>query len=194
MVANPFRPVVDLPSGQESFEDTLAGLDASSNVSQKVPLEIPEDLSSVTTRYLRVLSNRLFKELDTDFPQYGTQEDFAQVVEELSRRESLATGREREDALQTSFRDNSLRSRFELFRDGIIVASLTYTLRAGQLTLRNTVVVEDYLWQGMESEIVRRVLLNAHRRRLAVVPYCAHAQAFLNANPRFRRLVSTRRD
>lgn len=187
MVADPVR----LTSVQ-SYSDDVSEYDsddASEAPSRSdFPVDVPEDLSAVSTRQLRVLANRLYRELDTDFPPYGAWEDYATVADELQRREESAR-RDLRRAPNTCFRDNPLRSRFELFRDGVVVASLAYTLRSGKLTLRNTVLSEDHLWQGLESELIRHVLLNAHRRRLAVVPYCLHTQSFLETNPHFRSLI-----
>lgn len=88
-------------------------------------------------------------------------------------------------------RNNPLNSRFELFDDGVMIAYLKYDLRAGHITLLETVVGTDYRGRGLESVLIRHCLLDAHQRRLKTIPYCPHAQAFLAANPHFTSFVPT---
>ncbi|MEC5199645.1 hypothetical protein RCH21_001876 [Arthrobacter sp. PL16] len=51
---------------------------------------IPSDLSSVSTRELRVLCTELYRALDEDFPPYGAREHYAAVVSRLEERELWA--------------------------------------------------------------------------------------------------------
>ena len=44
----------------------------------------------------------------------------------------------------------------------------------------------------MEPLLIQHVLLNAHRRRLAVAPYCPQVREFLNENPQYLALLPTR--
>ena len=151
--------------------------------------DLPHDLSAVTTRELRILSNELYRALDTDYPPFGVQEDYEAVVEVLAEREAQAAERTESVKLREKFRDNPLNSRFELFHDGTMVGYVKYDMRAGRIRLLETVVGSDYRRAGLEPVLVRQALLNAHRRRLAPVPYCRHAQAFLAENPEFRALI-----
>ncbi|RJT75128.1 hypothetical protein D6T63_18265 [Arthrobacter cheniae] len=151
--------------------------------------EIPLDLSAESIRDLRALATRLYKELDTEAPPFGTYEDYLSVSEELDRRAAPAV-RLVPGSRPMGFRDNVVRSRFELFDDGEVVGSIAYTLRSGRLTLRNTVLAPDYEEQDSAFALIRGTLLNAHRRRLAVVPYCPRIQTFLDAHPHFKPLVS----
>ncbi|WP_052273760.1 GNAT family N-acetyltransferase [Arthrobacter sp. L77] len=151
--------------------------------------EAPRDLSSVSTRQLRILCNELYRALDADFPAYGVLDDYAAVVAAITDRESRAAERAEAEQLREKFRDNPAASRFELFHDGVLVGYVKYDLRAGRLRLLQTVVGSAHHRQGLEPVLVRKALLNAHRRRLAPVPYCAHAQAFLTENPHFQALI-----
>jgi predicted GNAT family acetyltransferase len=150
---------------------------------------IPVDLSTISTRQLRALSNALYRDLNTTAPPFETYAHYQDVSEELKIRETqvaqhIGAGR------KTSFRDNPLRSRFELFSDGDLVGTITYTLRAGHLTLQETLVTEDTYQAELAADLIRRALLNAHRRRLAISPYCPLTQQFLHDHPPFRSLVS----
>ncbi|MHA7178896.1 GNAT family N-acetyltransferase [Arthrobacter sp. MDB2-24] len=151
--------------------------------------DVPHDLSAVSTRELRVLCNQLYRVLDTDFPPFGLQEDYEAVVETLADREARAAERSESEKLREKFRDNPVGSRFELFHDGTMVGYVKYDMRAGRIRLLETVVGPDHRGSGLEPVLVREALLNAHRRRLAPIPYCRHAQAFLAENPQFRALI-----
>ncbi|WP_104168132.1 GNAT family N-acetyltransferase [Arthrobacter sp. SX1312] len=151
--------------------------------------EVPRDLSSVSTRELRILCNELYRALDADFPPYGVLDDYEAVVEAITDRETRASERAETEQLREKFRDNPAASRFELFHDGVMVGYVKYDLRAGRLRLLQTVVGSDHDRSGLEAVLVRKALLNAHRRRLAPVPYCEHAQAFLTENPHFQALI-----
>lgn len=54
------------------------------------PSLVSQDLSGMSTRELRVLSNQLYRSLEADFPPYGTREDYVMVTEELEQREARA--------------------------------------------------------------------------------------------------------
>jgi hypothetical protein len=54
---------------------------------------LPADLSVMSIRKLRVLCNQLYRALDSDFPPYGAQEDYAAVAKELEQRQALARPR-----------------------------------------------------------------------------------------------------
>ena len=151
--------------------------------------EVPRDLSSVSTRELRTLCNELYRALDADFPPYGVLDDYEAVVQAITDRESRASERAETEQLREKFRDNPAASRFELFHDGVMVGYVKYDLRAGRLRLLQTVVGSAHDRSGLEAVLVRKALLNAHRRRLAPVPYCGHAQAFLAENPHFQALI-----
>lgn len=151
--------------------------------------DVPHDLSVVTTRELRILCNQLYRVLDTDYPPFGAQEDYEAVVEALAVREARAAERSESEQLREKFRDNPVNSRFELFHDGVMVGYVKYDMRAGRIRLLETVVGPANHRSGLEPVLVREALLNAHRRRLAPVPYCKHAQAFLADNPQFQALI-----
>ncbi|WP_104119029.1 GNAT family N-acetyltransferase [Arthrobacter sp. B1805] len=151
--------------------------------------EVPRDLAAATTRELRILCNQLYRVLDTDFPPFGVQEDYEDVVELLAHREARAAERTESENLREKFRDNPVNSRFELFHDGTMVGYVKYDMRAGRIRLLETVVGPAYRQSGLEPVLVRQALLSAHRRRLAPIPYCQHVQAFLTEHPQFQALI-----
>ncbi|AUZ87877.1 hypothetical protein CVO76_09725 [Arthrobacter agilis] len=151
--------------------------------------DVPHDLSTVSTRELRILCNQLYRVLDSDYPPFGAQEDYEAVVEALTDRVARAAERTESQKLREKFRDNPVSSRFELFHDGTMVGYVKYDMRAGRIRLLETVVGPAYRQAGLEPVLVRQALLEAHRRRLAPIPYCRHAQTFLAENPQFRALI-----
>lgn len=162
--------------------------DAPAALGPEVP-EVPVDLSGVTTRELRILCNQLYRALDADYPPFGVLDDYETVVAVLAEREARAAERSEAEQLREKFRDNPVNSRFELFHDGTMVGYVKYDMRAGRIRLLETVVGTAYRMAGLEPVLIREALLNAHRRRLAPIPYCRHAQAFLAENPQFRVLI-----
>ncbi|TKV26104.1 N-acetyltransferase [Arthrobacter sp. NamB2] len=162
--------------------------EASTLPSPEMP-DVPSDLSTATTRELRILANQLYRVLDADFPPFGAREDYEAVVELLAHREARAAERTESENLREKFRDNPVSSRFELFHDGTMVGYVKYDMRAGRIRLLETVVGPAYRQSGLEPVLVRQALLSAHRRRLAPIPYCRHVQAFLTEHPQFRALI-----
>lgn len=151
--------------------------------------DVPDDLGELASRRLRLLCNRAYQLLDTDYPFFETQDLYNALVEELERREHLA---ERPDGLhdaRETFRDNVLFSRFELYRNGVMAGYVQYELRGGDVLLLHSVVDPKYRRLGLESVLMQAVLFNAHRRRLAVMPFCVEAQDFLTSHPHFLSLI-----
>lgn len=180
------------PAGHDSEFDAWAGMATGQVAAARQPVEplvLPHDFTGTTTRQLRRLINQMYKVLDADFPPYGAQEDYDRLADELERRAVEAregsVGTERPGA----FRDNPMNHRFELFQDGMLAGYITYSLRAGTLQLHRTVVSAAFEGSGLEGVLIRKVLLDAHKRRLAALPYCDQVQGFLADNPQYRSLV-----
>lgn len=173
--------VVDLPSG---------GLERSEHkeLFSENPLEVPFDLTDETNRDLRRWSNALYRVLDADFPPYGAMDDYERVAGELERRKAK-DGQDSPSTMREKFRDNAFNRRFELFRNGLLAGYVSYTMRAPALRLHRTVVTADFDGIGLEGVLMRNVILMAHQRRLAAIPYCPVAQGFLQDNPQYRQLI-----
>lgn len=152
----------------------------------------PVDLSVVSTRRLRVLCNRRYELLDNDYPPMDAREQYEALAEELDRRETRAETRLAPDVPRGTFRDNPLSSRFELFREGIMAGYVKYEMRGGEILLLQTVVDPRFHMTNVEPLLIQRVLLNAHRRRLVVTPYCPVARGFLADHPQYLTLLSAR--
>ena len=187
--------VVPLPGEEQESGFAVAALPTRERVDPfRMPsesIDVPQDLSGLSARGLRALCDDVYNSLDADFPPYGAYEDYARIVEELGRRETLAAGRRAAAEPRAKFRDNPARSRFELYHDGVMTGYLNYTLRAGRITLLSTVVAAPYEETGLAATLIKEALLNAHRRRLAPIPSCPHTRAFLTANPQFSNLLPT---
>lgn len=152
----------------------------------------PTDLSEVSTRQLRTLCNRTYQLLDSDYPSMETRDRYEALVEELERRESAAEAPAEPEGTREKFRDNALFSRFELYRNGVMAGYVQYEMRGGDVLLLQAVIDSRFRRMGLEPVLMQAVLFNAHRRRLAVMPYCREAQDFLLAHPQFLSLIPTK--
>lgn len=91
-------------------------------------------------------------------------------------------------------RDNLVRSRFEIYRGGVVAGYILYQIRDGRLWLLATVITAGTDAPSIESMLIQNVLLSAHRRRLAVIPRCLRVHEFLTQHPHFRSLIAMRKD
>ena len=151
--------------------------------------EFPEDLTAVSTRHLRIMCNQTYRILDRDFPPMEAVHQYEELVLEIERRELQAESRAEPVRVRSGFRDNSLFSRFELFSDGTMVGHVKYELRGSHAVLIQAVVDPRFDAVDVEPALIRQVLLNAHRRRIAVVPYCPRVRGFLTEFPQYRTLL-----
>jgi predicted GNAT family acetyltransferase len=152
-------------------------------------VDFPEDLSTVSTRQLRVLCNRTYRHLDRDFPPLDALHRYELLVEEIEQREMQAEARTAPVKARAGFRDNSLFSRFELFSDGIMMGHVKYEMKGSYAVLIQAVVDPRFDAVDVEAALIRQVLLDTHRRRVAVVPYCPRVRAFLAEFPQYRALL-----
>ncbi|MBG6183840.1 putative GNAT family acetyltransferase [Arthrobacter sp. CAN_A214] len=152
----------------------------------------PVDLTVVPTRQLRVLCNQVYRLLDRDYPPMESREQYESLVEELERRETIAETRVVPPDPRGTFRDNPLFSRFELFQNGRMAGYVKYEMHGGDVLLLQAVVDPRFHRAEVEPLLIQHVLLNAHRRRLAVAPYCPQVREFLTENPHYLALLPTR--
>lgn len=182
------------PAGMAPATKAHGGWNAAPRVVNAAPAggihepEFPEDLSTVSTRDLRTLCNQTYRLLDRDFPPMEAVHQYEELVLEIERREVqaevCAPAR-----VRRGFRDNTVFSRFELFSDGIMVGHVKYELRGPHAVLIQAVVDPRFDAVDVEPALIRQVLLNAHRRRIAVVPYCPRVREFLTEFPQYRILL-----
>lgn len=86
-------------------------------------------------------------------------------------------------------RDNYDASRFDAYVEGEVAASLRYKIQDGEMWLLE---IEEDRWHrglGLGEALVRRALVEAHRRRLRVLPFCQEARQQVFGHPVFLRLV-----
>ncbi|MHA7209803.1 GNAT family N-acetyltransferase [Arthrobacter sp. MDT1-65] len=148
-----------------------------------------EDLQGVPTRHLRILANQAYKLMDTDYPPADAVDGYRMIVDELEGRAQQARRRP-EPQLKETFRDNPLYCRFELFVDGTLAAYLRYTMTAGRVVLTDGVEHPGFRDQGIDVTLMRHVVLNAHKRRLSLVPQCPMAFSFLADHPQYQALAA----
>ncbi|MHA7263297.1 N-acetyltransferase [Arthrobacter sp. TMN-37] len=151
----------------------------------------PTDLTALSTRQLRTMCNQTYQLMDTPYPPLEVRERYEALVEELEAREHTAQlpAQPEPPGQRGTFRDNVLYSRFELYREGLMAGYVKYELRGGEVLLIQAVIDRRFRSMGLEPVLMQSVLMNAHRRRLDIAPYCAEAQEFLRENPQFLRLL-----
>ncbi|WP_104117789.1 GNAT family N-acetyltransferase [Arthrobacter sp. B1805] len=152
-----------------------------------------EDLTTASTRQLRIMANQVYRMLDTDYPPPGAVERYQSVVDELGYRARQAMERGPVAPPRETFRDNLLYRRFELFVDGRLAAYLKYSMNGGQVNLLDGVEQTGFRDQGFDTTLMRHVMLNVHKRRLNVAPQCPMAFSFLADHPEFRLLATRSR-
>lgn len=86
-------------------------------------------------------------------------------------------------------RDNYDASRFDAYVDGSLAGSLHYRVEDGRLWLLSVVVDPEYRGPDLGGRLVREALAQAHRRRLAVLPFCIEARRQVFAHPVYLNLV-----
>jgi predicted GNAT family acetyltransferase len=153
----------------------------------------PEDLAALPTRQLRVMVNKAYQVMDTDYPPTGAIERYEMIVGELERRARQATevgvSSGTVHQVKETFRDNPLYCRFELFLDGDLAACMKYTMNGGQIILIAGIEHPEFRDQGIDATLMRQIVLNTHKRRLGLVPQCPMARTFLTDNPQYQTLT-----
>lgn len=176
------------PSPWAATSRAPSGVDASGEGTGK----FPTDLSVIPTRRLRALCNQTYQSLDHDYPPMEAREQYEALVEELEHREVLAETRTAPEAPRGAFRDNPLFGRFELFHDGMMAGYMRYEMRGGDVLLFQTVVDPQFHQTQVAPLLIQHVFLNAHRRRLALIPYCPATREFLLDYPQYLSLLPAR--
>ncbi len=150
----------------------------------------PADLASLSIRRLRMLVNQAYTLMDTDYPPSRTVDRYEMLADELERRAEATEKRHPVNTTREKFRDNSLSSRFELFIDGHLVAYMQYRMNGGDLTLILGNELPGFRNQGVATTLMRAIVLDAHKRRLNLIPRCPMAYAFLADNPQYQQYTS----
>jgi predicted GNAT family acetyltransferase len=185
----------DAPTSLPSHPTDSHGAQRGTTVhSQGVDLAVEslsvEDIRGLSTRHLRILANRAYQLLDTDYPATGVIEGYELIVGELDVRAQQATNRGYVPQLRETFRDNPLYGRFELLIDGTLAVYVRYTMKAGRVVLTDGVEHPGVRDQGMDMTLMRHIVLNAHKRRLSLIPQCPMAFSFLADHPQYQALTA----
>ncbi|MGV0108872.1 MULTISPECIES: GNAT family N-acetyltransferase [unclassified Arthrobacter] len=184
-----YRPQSMQPTEQDQFGWGAAPAITTVPSARADDADFPDDLTVVSTRQLRVLCNQTYRLLDRDFPPMDALHQYEVLVEEIERREVQAESRAEPARTRSGFRDNSLFSRFELFSDGTMVGHVKYEMKGSHAVLIQAVVDPRFDAVDVEPALIRQVFLSAHRRRIAVVPYCPRVREFLVEFPQYRLLL-----
>jgi uncharacterized protein len=86
-------------------------------------------------------------------------------------------------------RDNFDASRFDAYVDGAVAGSLHYRIQDGQMWILGVVIDPEYQGPDLVQGLVGNALAQAHRRRLAVLPFCVEARRHVFAHPVYLKLV-----
>jgi predicted GNAT family acetyltransferase len=86
-------------------------------------------------------------------------------------------------------RDNRERSRYELVRDGEVVAFVQYVMRGGRLILVHTEVADALSGHGLATELIAGTLDDVRVRAIPMVPVCEFVERFIERHPEYDDLV-----
>ncbi|NKX53064.1 GNAT family N-acetyltransferase [Arthrobacter mobilis] len=88
-----------------------------------------------------------------------------------------------------AIRNNFDASQFDAYVDGMVAGSLQYRIQDGQMWLLDMDVDRNYRSRKLKDGLVRNALVEAHRRRLSVLPFCPETRQHVFSHPVFMRLV-----
>jgi predicted GNAT family acetyltransferase len=80
-------------------------------------------------------------------------------------------------------------SRYDAYVDGAVAASLHYQVQDGEMWLLWTTVSDNCEVKGLAERLIRDALNDAHKRRLAVRPFCHEVRKIISAHPVYLKLV-----
>lgn len=99
---------------------------------------------------------------------------------------SLGTG-EDHPVLATSH--NQALSQFEIYRSGVLAGFIRYSMNGRQLWLLYTQVTKRSEELSIAGDLIRYVLDDAGRHRVAVYPFCPAIRRFMCEHPSYIQLV-----
>jgi uncharacterized protein len=91
--------------------------------------------------------------------------------------------------METTVRDNSEQSRYELMAGDDVAGIVEYREQDGQVELTHTEVDSSYEGEGMGSQLARAVLDNLRNEGRAVIPSCPFIGSYLKRHPEYAELV-----
>jgi len=87
-------------------------------------------------------------------------------------------------------RKNADRSRYELVRDGTVVAIADYVERGETVVFPHTEVAPSVRGRGFGAVLVRRALEDVRGSGKRIVPACWFVAEFVDSNPEYADLVA----
>jgi uncharacterized protein len=85
--------------------------------------------------------------------------------------------------MSPTVRDNSARSRYEIYDGEQLAGFTTYKVSDGQISLVHTEIAPEFGGRGLARLLVSEELEDARRRRLAVLPFCPYVRKVIAQNP-----------
>lgn len=143
---------------------------------------------TASTRQSLIMVNPEHSRMDTNYPLASTTSPSTKLVHDSNHR--YAVKRDPASPSKETFHDNPLHGRFELFIDGKLAAFMKYKMNGGQLILLGGTEQPAFRDQGTDTTLMRHVVLNAHRRRVSLLPQCPMALTFLADHPQYRFLTA----
>ncbi|TKV26131.1 N-acetyltransferase [Arthrobacter sp. NamB2] len=127
----------------------------------------------------------MYRLLDTEHPPVYAKERYSSFAEELDKRSAAIAEQDAPSAGRPVFADSRFSSRFELFLDGWLAAFVKYSMSGDRLRLIELIEKIGFEGRGFDRVLLRRIMVDAHKRRLSIVPDCPAAAAFLFENPQY---------
>lgn len=157
--------------------------------SSRTIMRCPDDLSVMSSSMLRRLCDRAYRQLESNNPRPGARDTYKALVEELDMRKATPESNPDSARSRTSVRDHFAVSRFEIWKDGTEAGYVQYEMRGAEIRLLRTKIDPRFSTQGFESLLMGTTLRSAHRRRLAVIPFCPVARKFFSTHPEYIELI-----
>jgi uncharacterized protein len=95
--------------------------------------------------------------------------------------------------MQTSIRQNTEQSRYELMVEDAVAGVVEYREQGDQVELTHTEVDPSYEGQGIGSHLAHAVLDNLRNEKRSLVPSCRFINGYLKRHPEFAELVPAER-
>ncbi len=89
----------------------------------------------------------------------------------------------------SSVSNNLVASRFDIYVDGLVAASAHYRMEAGHMSFIYTEVNSRLEIPNVVPQLLRGCLDDAHRRRVAVLPYCPVMWEYMRHHTEFIELI-----
>lgn len=84
--------------------------------------------------------------------------------------------------MTVTVRDNPSESRYEIYDDERLAGFSDYKLTANRIAFTHTEVDPAFGGRGLAKQLVTEELDDAHRRSLAVLPFCPYVRKVISEN------------